>query len=635
MDTSAKRRENRYRLSLLLQLHADKLIYGGAVLLFGLLPAGAAYPFGLAYFLAFEGSAWVGLSAACLSALLTSVEVFPAALAVAAFKALLFRKNELRPMLKICLSLTVSALMCLLSAKRDMYGVSRYIVSVAAMPLFTGLYSLVAASKSKRSPTYQAGLAALLFTVSYGLYCILPYAATVFVLLVALWAAREGGMQSGGMFGFICGLACGTGYAAAFGVCGLVAGLVFDYGKLIAAYIGTAVGFCTGLYFFGLEDVWLTLLSFGAGLAAYCLFEHRLHSVFSLKSAPPPAVPSGERTSVVAEALSSFAESAKSISELNSEAAEGFISVSELIRSAEERKAERCKIDTALSERAMLVLSNAGVRARSVAVSGASCKKLVAKGVTLDELSLSADELCRLVSLTLGTPMKEPQFIMENGSTSLLMDSAVRFRVECARTGISKKGEAESGDAVSFFDGGDGTFYALLSDGMGSGREAAECSRLTVTFLEKLLKTGADRESTVAMLNRFLAERDSECFSTVDLLSADLYSGEAVLLKAGAAPSFLLRDGGCKRIQSKSCPVGIISEARPEQLTFAIRGGDIVVLLSDGLAGEDGAADAALRLLRTVAEPQSSADIANALLSSAIRLYGRRDDMSVAVIKFI
>ncbi len=638
MDIGAKRRESKRLRSayLFLRTNADKLIYGACIFLFSLLRASDAHPFGLAYFLAFEGSVWVGLTAVSLSALFAGAELFPAAVAIAAFKALLFRDNELRPLLKICLSLTVSALMCLLTADGGAYGVSRYIVSVAAMPLFTALYSLITPASSKsKGAAYQAGLAALLFTVSYGIDCISPWLASLFVLLVTLWAAREGGMQSGGMFGFVCGLACGTGYAAAFGVCGLVSGLVFDYGKLVAAYTGVAVGFCTGLYFFGLEKVWLELFCFALGLAIYCLFEKQLHFVFSLKSAPVPAVAVGERHSVVAEALSSIARSAISISDGNGEAAEGFISVSELIRSAEERKAERCRVDPALSDRAMLILSNAGIRAKTVTVSGASCKKLIAKGVALDELSLSADELCRVVAAVLGTPMKVPQFVMENGSTTLLMESAPRFRVECARTGISKKGEAESGDTVSFFDSGDGIFHALLSDGMGSGKEASDCSQITATFLEKLLRVGADRESTVALLNRFLAEREGECFSTVDLLSADLYGGEAVLLKAGAAPSFLMRGGACKRIQSPSCPVGIISDIKPEQLSFVLRSGDTVVLLSDGLAGEDGSADAAYRLLRSVTEAQSSADIANALLSSAIRLYGRKDDMSVAVIKFI
>ncbi len=629
------------RCSAFWRLHGDKLIYALAIFLFGLVPAGSAFPFGLALFFAFDGSVSAGLFAILISSVMTGSAVicFPAALALAAFRKLLFKNGEVRPILKICLALTVSALMCLIKLQSGFYGAVQYAVSVAALPVFVGLYGLITpASAKNKGASFQAGLGALLFTAALLLTAIPPSGiwARFFVLIVTLWAAKEGGMAAGGVFGFFCGLACDTGSAAAFGVCGLSAGLLASSGSALMTTVGCVFGFCTGLYFFGMDNIFLTALYFSGGGGIYFTFSEWIHRILSLKAvfaSASIAVPtqSGE----LAEALYSIAQSAKTLSDgvKGEQAAESFVSLSGIMRSAEEREAAQFLKDSAASDSVARLLSNAGVRASSVTVVGTRRKRLLADGVALDDFSLSSKELSMLISTALKVPMCAPEFSVENGVARLMMESAPRFRVECARTGISKRGEELCGDTVSLFGGEDGFFHALISDGMGSGKEAAASSKLTVTFLEKLMTVGAERGAALSLLNNFLSERDGECFATVDMFSADLYTGEAVIVKAGAAPSFILRGRSCKRVQSATVPAGIIGEMQPEQLTFSLKDGDTVVMISDGLAGEDGGADKVFELLRHVTAAQTTADIANALLSRAIRLYGRHDDMSVCVIR--
>lgn len=151
-----------------------------------------------------------------------------------------------------------------------------------------------------------------------------------------------------------------------------------------------------------------------------------------------------------------------------------------------------------------------------------------------------------------------------------------------------KRGGAEiregiSGDAVVSFEA-DGRFYMVISDGMGSGKEAALTSGVCVTLLEKLIRSGAEMETALKMLNRILRAAGRETSATVDIAEIDLVTGEARFVKSGAAPSFVLRDGSIFRLQSKTVPIGIIRALDAEMIRFDIAPGDTIVMVSDGAA---------------------------------------------------
>ena len=98
------------------------------------------------------------------------------------------------------------------------------------------------------------------------------------------------------------------------------------------------------------------------------------------------------------------------------------------------------------------------------------------------------------------------------------------------------------------------------------------------------------------MLNTFLMAKTDETFTTVDLLEVDLLSGEANFIKAGAAPSFVLRGDRLHRIESRTPPAGALRRMCAEQTSFGVREGDFVILMSDG-AGTDDDAGWLIRLL--------------------------------------
>lgn len=252
-------------------------------------------------------------------------------------------------------------------------------------------------------------------------------------------------------------------------------------------------------------------------------------------------------------------------------------------------------------------------------------------GVRCEKISLSALDIVSAFENALDMKFEEPEFILDDKVSVMRMKRRRIVRLECAKNTCGKKGESTNGDTVSFFENDTGRFYSLICDGMGSGRDAALSSRLASVFLEKLLSCAGDKSVTIEMLNRMLIKCDTEVFTTLDLAEIDLYEGTASFVKVGAAPSFVCRDGKVYTVSSKTPPVGIIEDISAEETGISLKGGDVIVLLSDGIADFDGA----FPISRIISENRtlSAPDLSKKLLSLALSSLSARDDMSVAVIR--
>ncbi len=146
---------------------------------------------------------------------------------------------------------------------------------------------------------------------------------------------------------------------------------------------------------------------------------------------------------------------------------------------------------------------------------------------------------------------------------------------------------AVCGDHVALFHNGEAYFYALISDGMGSGEEASVTSEICASFLEKLLSAGGSAELSLRMLDGYLHAKNTgtgeECSATVDLMELDLMDGRAIFAKSGAAPTYVVRDGTVYKLRCRSLPLGILRNTPPELLRFRMNPGDVVVMVSDGV----------------------------------------------------
>lgn len=162
---------------------------------------------------------------------------------------------------------------------------------------------------------------------------------------------------------------------------------------------------------------------------------------------------------------------------------------------------------------------------------------------------------------------------------------------EVALGSAPKEGQRLCGDSMTWFRVG-GMLYLLLSDGMGSGREAQRESQMTLRLLEQFLQAGIAPEPALRTLNAALNLRSDEqgSFTTIDLLAADLTSRQAALYKYGAAPTYIKRQGTVRRLAGASLPAGLQeSDAEPQAIRFPLEENTFVLMISDGVAdgGED------------------------------------------------
>ena len=203
---------------------------------------------------------------------------------------------------------------------------------------------------------------------------------------------------------------------------------------------------------------------------------------------------------------------------------------------------------------------------------------------------------------------------------------------EYAAAGETKKNETFSGDLICMFENGHDFFYSLISDGMGSGSEAALTSRLCAVFLKKMLEAGNSKPVSLEMLNNFLRSKNTECFATVDLLEMDLINGKASFIKGGAASSYVLRGERIFKISSNTTPFGIVRNVNAEEVKFELKDGDVIVMVSDGAVQTQ--ADSA-RLCEILATYRSRdlRTLAEEISSAAKEKTERDDDISVGVIR--
>jgi len=304
--------------------------------------------------------------------------------------------------------------------------------------------------------------------------------------------------------------------------------------------------------------------------------------------------------------------------------------VSKLLKSTADNFTSSPDSDTRIRDTASELLSRLGVEFGFVEAWGGRNTVIDTVGIAYDKLSLSSLDIVSAFENALGMKFEEPEFIFEDSICVLRMKRRRMIHLECAKNTCGKKGETTNGDTVSFFENDTGMFYSLICDGMGSGREAALTSRLASVFLEKLLSCAGDKSVSIEMLNRMLLKCDTEVFTTLDLVEIDLYRGKASFVKVGASASFVYRGGKVYTVSSKNPPVGIIDDISAEETGVVLKGGDIIVLSSDGISDNE---DFPMSRIISENRTMSASDLSRKILSLALSRFSANDDMSVAVIK--
>lgn len=161
-----------------------------------------------------------------------------------------------------------------------------------------------------------------------------------------------------------------------------------------------------------------------------------------------------------------------------------------------------------------------------------------------------------------------------------------RFQAEVAICG--NRPEADNGDRVLKFSGTGCRYYVLLCDGMGTGLGAVDEGKNAATLLRRLLTAGFPASHALRTLNSVCALRGKAGAVTADLAEISLDTGKTTLYKWGAAPSYLLTPNGAEKIGTAGPPPGLsVADGRETVERLSLRRGETLLLLSDGVGGED------------------------------------------------
>ncbi len=216
----------------------------------------------------------------------------------------------------------------------------------------------------------------------------------------------------------------------------------------------------------------------------------------------------------------------------------------------------------------------------------------------------------------------------------LLVLEAEPLAVSIGIASLKKRGERVSGDKGSYFKTESGVLCVILSDGMGSGDEAAKESSQVVAILEKFLRSGADGAAAMKVLNSALLLRGGENwgFATVDLMCIDLFSGETCFYKYGAAPSYVRCGKSVRRIKGETLAAGLSlgGGTAPDVVHMKLQPGCTAIIASDGVIA-DGEDEWVKNILLRGNDDMKS--LAKSTLREAESLYGSSDDMTVVTVR--
>lgn len=220
---------------------------------------------------------------------------------------------------------------------------------------------------------------------------------------------------------------------------------------------------------------------------------------------------------------------------------------------------------------------------------------------------------------------------------TLIFEEEVNYFIIDGVAKAKKEDETDSGDSCLLKEFEKGIYLAALSDGMGSGAEAARDSEKMMDLLDKFMETGFHIEKAVTLLNSMMyLQGAKERTLTLDSCEVDLYQGTCRFLKYGAAVSFIKRDRKVRKIESDSLPLGIFSKEEPEEFVYGLQDGDYVIMMTDGVvdAYETGGQAMPLEELIGQLDYENPRQMATMLLNMAIANAGGRirDDMTVVVL---
>lgn len=262
-------------------------------------------------------------------------------------------------------------------------------------------------------------------------------------------------------------------------------------------------------------------------------------------------------------------------------------------------------------------------------------KQIKIKAASDKDTVINKMQILKAAQNALECDFSPPLVTVKDKDIFITLNEAERYTVETGAYQISAGGNSMCGDSYKIFTDGSGRFFAVLSDGMGTGGAAAVDSALSSGLVTRLIKSGIGLDSALKIINSsMLFKSTNESTATLDIVCTDLFTGQTEIYKAGAAPTVIKRGYKTVAVSGKSLPIGILSDVHFDKATVKLRAGDTVVMMSDGASGDG------IEWIKREAE--LSGETSAECLAESIALAARRrrsdgheDDITVLTFKIL
>ncbi len=278
-------------------------------------------------------------------------------------------------------------------------------------------------------------------------------------------------------------------------------------------------------------------------------------------------------------------------------------------------------------------------------------KALSARGISCPELYLDGDDGEEVLAVTVGKTDRKAmcEIISETLKRRYVLKDKLHYDGEksClvfgappkldAAFGVAysiKNGEKISGDTHSVIKINGHSFLMALSDGMGSGVYAHKVSEAAISLIEAFYRAEMPQEPVLNTINKLLTFNRDERFTCLDIAAIDLNSGRADFVKIGSPAGVIMREGEIKVLENSSLPLGILDSLKPAVCSETLKGGDIVVFMSDGITSAFPSYTELYEFLREL-KPLNPQNLADKILDGALENVNRvaNDDMTVLCVR--